>query len=895
MRDLPGPRDKLGAAAHAALQDPGAGVPSGTSVRFAVQALVVTASTASFFGYLWQLSRPGLEARTRSCLAQLSTGPLARLIAHASRGSGSQAAASAVCVRSAGPPLLTWSLTGIGILAALSLALYLLTPWWTIKVSWPGNPPLQKLDLSRDPELQGYLMEQAGRAGVPCPEFYVDWPGQRFADARTFGYRRRPYVRLPGGLVLALTAEAAGRGRPAPGGRTATEILLHELAHVRNRDNLPTYLTLAAWRAFVVLTPAAYLVMLAISGARPASPGPRVLVTVVILAALVLLSTRAVMRSQELHADATAAFLQRPAAGQGWPAQPVPGPGRPEPMLPAPVPSPPTPAAVLPAAVLPAAVLPAAVLPAPKPLTEEPPALSAPRPRPAWRLIWSYHPDPAGRAATLSRPQLLYRPDPLAMASAGLAIAIFAGQVTPALFSALLGSLLSAGAPLLSGAGADPLLLILLVSGPAALVTAVLVVPLACATSRRLEYLASVTGAATSAGPRAGLALPMAAGMLAGIPLGFDYVIAGAWGIFDTTAARNLIVAALSAAVLTVPLLGLFAWSGECTAVWFGTRPGRPRLVYGAMLVTGVLGVAPALLAWGVTSGLPLVAQLQAAVDRGQRPYIGAWPAATAVETHLAALGAFDIVPGGALLLALPCLLAAARSLRPPPQRAAGRADGSPPARVPAATVLVAGLGAAAVAVAAGLALMLWLHADIGGAQARRAGGFGLLYLNRATQAVIAGCAGLAAVWVARRADRTALTSGVLTALVTATAAAVLAPKLIVLGELGWGSQDVNPGAYATLYGIAVNMTPGKAVAAALGLMAAAAAMSRLTRRVRRADSRAAVPPARRPAHGAARPARPGSGARPSAAGRLAGALGFAAMLAALAVAAYFFLNRGLR
>jgi hypothetical protein len=321
------------------------------------------------------------------------------------------------------------------------------------------------------------------------------------------------------------------------------------------------------------------------------------------------------------------------------------------------------------------------------------------------------------------------------------------------------------------------------------------------------------------------------------------------------------------------------------------------------MLVTGILGVAPALLAWGVTSGLPLMTQLLPAVDRGQRPYIGTWPAATVISAHLTALGAFDIVPGGALLVALPCLFVAARSLgargagargpggRSPgaPGLAAAGPGSGPPARVPAAAVLATGLGAAAVAVAAGLALMISLHAAIGGAQAYRASGFGLLYLERATQLVVASCAGLAAAWVSRRADHTPLTSGILTALVTATAAAVLVPKLDVLGELGWGSLHVNPRAYATLYGIAVNMTPGKAVAAALVTMAAATAAARL-RRARPGAGGAASGLALRPAHGMAGP---GLATRASAWYQLAGTLAFAAMLAVLAVAAYLFLSRG--
>ena len=140
--------------------------------------------------------------------------------------------------------------------------------------------------------------------------------------------------------------------------------------------------------------------------------------------------------------------------------------------------------------------------------------------------------------------------------------------------------------------------------------------------------------------------------------------------------------------------------------------------------------------------------------------------------------------------------------------------------------MLATGLTAAGISVAAGLALMLTLRTAIGPPRITRAGGFGLLYLNRAVELVIAACAGIGAAWTARRARRTELASGILTALITAAAAAVLVPRLLFLGELRWGYQHVNPAAYPILYGIAGNMTPGKAVAAALLLVAASGAVS---------------------------------------------------------------------
>lgn len=812
-------------------------------MRFAVLVLVLTASTGSIFDYLWQLSRPDLEARTRACLATFSSGPLAKLIAQLSGGASARAVASAACVRPDGPALTAWAGIGIGVLAAMTLVLYLLIPVWIIKVGWPGSGPLTELDMTCYPQLDRYLRERAQNLGLRrLPSVYVNWAGTRYEEARAFGYHWQPSIRLNGGLLKDLTAELVcptGHDQTGKQQTRATDVLLHELAHLRNKDNLPTYLTLAAWRAFAILIPAAYVVIMAVSGVRPSNPGPRILFTAAILILLVVLSTRAVLRARELHADATAAHVKRICAAREVPPEP--------------------------------------------PLAGEVPPTTLISP-PRWRRALSYHPSQEQRAAVLQCPELLYRPDPLAMASAGAAIAIIAAELTPAVFSALLKPLFRPGSPFLTLTGIHPLVLILLTFGPAALLTSFLVTGLASASARQHERLASAPAARVPRSSLIWLALPTAGGMLTGIPLSFDYVIAGTWGVFDTTLARNLIVAAIAAAVLVIILLVIFGWSRESAAVWFTTAPRWPKLTQAAMLLAGTLGAVPAILAWTVISGLPVAVQLQLGITPGQRQFLATWPAAAAVSSHLTALGAFDIVPGGALLLALPCLFVAARSLH-----MATPANGREQARVPVGTVLTTGLFMAGIAVAAGLALVLALRTDIGAAALTRSGGYGLLYLNRFTELCIAVCAAIGATWVSRRARHTGLTSGILAALVTATAAAVFVPKLLFLGELGWGYRHVNPTAYPTLFGIAGNMTPGKAVAAALVLMTTCGLISRLATRNR---ARSTTPTA---AAGSDRPAR----TQPALSGwvatlpRLATTLGFTALLTGMTFAAYYYFTRG--
>src|SRR5207244_563734 len=102
--------------------------------------------------------------------------------------------------------------------------------------------------------------------------------------------------------------------------RAAFEAMaLHELAHLRNQDNRPTYGTLAVWRVFLVATVLPYAVSLLAPGVirHPLSAAAyrvdasafdvRILVNSLILIGLVFLASRSVMRAREAHADATAA------------------------------------------------------------------------------------------------------------------------------------------------------------------------------------------------------------------------------------------------------------------------------------------------------------------------------------------------------------------------------------------------------------------------------------------------------------------------------------------------------------------------------------------------------------------------------------------------------------
>jgi hypothetical protein len=842
-----------GSSEQSWLADPGRGVPSATSGRFGVLVLVLAASTGAIFGYLWQLSQTGLEARVQACLSQHATLPVAEFAQRIS-DTATGPVQTADCVRPAGPSLMTWSLAGVAMLAVVTLMLYWTTPWWIRRGGLRGRRRLQDLGVTARDRHNDRLKELSALAGLkPLPAFLADWGNPRLT-AKAFGRPGNPQVRLSAGL---LTRQ--------PDDPRFTATVLHELAHLRSRDLRVTYLTIAARNAFCIVVPVGYVAVLAVAGTGPFLPDPRTSVAVAVLAVLVFLNIRSVNRGRELEANATAVFLHRHLRGGARSAdQDEPGQGGlhgwNEP------------------------------LPWTAPHGKEGQPADAPGSRlrrclQRWTRAWGWSPTLTAQRAALLDPRLLYRPDVLAMFSAGIAAAVIGGEVTPAAFSVVLGTWLGSPFSLLFLTPHRAILLMLFTYGPAALITSAVVAALACTSAWRIEYQAQKGRSGAGFRQLGRLALPLAAGLIAGIPLNVDYAMAGTWGIFDTSAGRDLILLAMSAVVLSTILLIVFRWSRESATAWFTTDPRRSRVLRVAITVTGTVAFFPPIYAWTLTNGLPLTLQARLG-PTGQQSFLGHWPGAAAIDAHLLPVGAWDILPGSAFLMALGCVFVAAGG----PRRVLPQRQG-----MPVRLVLAAGLIAGAIAVIASVGLFLPLRAAIGDKAVIQAGGGGLLYFTRVFQLLVLAAGGLAAAWVARRAQRTAMTSGILVALVASALAVVFVPRLLVVAVYGWHRVSLNPRTVPTLYGDAGNLLGGKVVIAAVLLAAAAAALPRRTASgpTRRMNPAHPAGSASIAAQAVVTPVRRFSRAIPAVATRLAVALLLGGTLLGLALYGYLYVTQG--
>jgi Zn-dependent protease with chaperone function len=180
------------------------------------------------------------------------------------------------------------ALGGVGILMGLASLLYSLFP---ILIIWQEG--LVSLDQQADMEdVVVYLKNLCQEVGIHAPIFLQKLTS-RAIGGRAFGSLGRYYVILPTGL---LTLFDKSRD-------TFRAVLLHELAHLRNKDVDKTYFSVAVGGAFIIaaLIPFAFS-LLSNSGAERFQASWRVMALIL----LVYLTLAAVVRSREFYADVRA-------------------------------------------------------------------------------------------------------------------------------------------------------------------------------------------------------------------------------------------------------------------------------------------------------------------------------------------------------------------------------------------------------------------------------------------------------------------------------------------------------------------------------------------------------------------------------------------------------------
>ncbi|MFB7592806.1 M48 family metallopeptidase [Streptomyces sp. NPDC056169] len=184
------------------------------------------------------------------------------------------------------------------LLMVMAWLLFAVLPRWKARRS--RVVPLDSVDPGG--ALLAQLRELCAATDVASPPRVVIDPTATSVSAVVFGRTRRPVVCLHGGLL------AVRRSDP----KRFQAVLLHELAHIANRDITLTYLTVALWRVFLALVLLPYVLCLGyvMYGVVANGDMPRLdrsAALAVVMVVLLYLTRSDTLRSREIYADLTAA------------------------------------------------------------------------------------------------------------------------------------------------------------------------------------------------------------------------------------------------------------------------------------------------------------------------------------------------------------------------------------------------------------------------------------------------------------------------------------------------------------------------------------------------------------------------------------------------------------
>ncbi|MFV2124703.1 M48 family metalloprotease [Micromonospora sp. LOL_013] len=663
-------------------------LPSDTSVRYAVLAGMVLATTSIIYTRLW-LDRLGPDSPYQGCSAELTQLGNVWQIAEPLPAYRPIMERIAGCLRNDAAAASSWAMVGIVVVAAAAVAGYLALPRWRIR-----RRGLRPLGPEAPEGLVAHLDTLATRAGLTrAPTFWLD--PYALDQAHAFGTQRHCHVPLHPAAVGDF-ADPARRGR-------FDAVVLHELAHVRNRDIRYTYLTQTTWWSFLLLAVVPYLVFRLLplgfgdaDGWWPAPMHPetaqrQVFLSVAVLIVVVLLTRQSILRVRETYADVTSAAIGDPdqlrqlAQEQGQ--------------------------------------------------------------RSRWWWL-SSHPPARQRARLLLDPTRLPATGIVVAAGAGFAVALLQSSANGLLVQLVLRFF---GDPTAFFMAYPTLSLLthftgaLLLAGIAAVIGWHAVLRQQLLPGVRRPWLAPPV-----------LAGALAAGVLAGEPFAIYHGSVGSWGLFDSVGATGW-ARWISAGALVGMMLVVVLWVRQAAQVFTGMVDRTPR--WGVLLTTLVAAIAlyPYHVSWSGMHDSPLMATVvDFLIVNPDLAWTAEWspPARSWATRASLPMVAIAAIPGSALLLAAPSVAVTVLALLRPPagpprwwQTAGLGASGTRPARPRRPRLgraVWTGIGGTAAFLAAATLLAVLVRARGGPADGVNIVGAGT-YLQLVTGYLIAGSAAVTA------------------------------------------------------------------------------------------------------------------------------------------------------
>ena len=268
---------------------------SDTAVRFVVLVLTTFAAASTM---LFHVGAVVGKAVTFGCASEAGIIGLDRT-AVTSRSSivSYETVALVRCMRASLLTSLEWSIGGL-----LAVTLLTAVVFWCYPLAYIRCRGLTRIDPEREPEFTKHCAVLVDRMGLTVEPLWYEEPIYLNIGGRTFGSTRRPRIAVTTDLIQSFRSP-----NPKP---QVDATLLHELAHIANRDITRTYLCVASWYALVVVAIVPYIVAVlttwTVAGLETST---RLLVSATLLVASVYLNRVSVLRSREFHADVQAARI----------------------------------------------------------------------------------------------------------------------------------------------------------------------------------------------------------------------------------------------------------------------------------------------------------------------------------------------------------------------------------------------------------------------------------------------------------------------------------------------------------------------------------------------------------------------------------------------------------
>jgi Zn-dependent protease with chaperone function len=267
--------------------------PSDTGLRFALLIVFAISTAVSSFNDFWVIFYNNEDQSITACFARISA-ELPNLRTPQDYDNFIARAWTelwpkfADCARLMQPAAIC-SLVGVSFTIGLALALYWAHPYWKIR-----SQKLLPFTAQDAPGLLDELHRLCGEARLhPSPLFV--WNPNGCDPPSAFGTFRRRYIALSGSFVV--YGQRSG----------FCAVMLHEFAHIQNRDIDKTYLTIAICLAAFGASVSCAAILLIFG---PLAKSGAFLGSTVIRNLLVLLAGLAVLRSREHYADVRASVSE---------------------------------------------------------------------------------------------------------------------------------------------------------------------------------------------------------------------------------------------------------------------------------------------------------------------------------------------------------------------------------------------------------------------------------------------------------------------------------------------------------------------------------------------------------------------------------------------------------